>query len=592
MFLRLQLKSPNMEDTPRAGPSGTEYKTRRPHTKSRYGCSKCKERRIKCDELTPQCSRCKKMKLSCQYPRHPEGTSNSQGRNARSPESNNSDHSNSVICGSPLSSTSSATTAHSLLALPSYGRARSSSHSSQIDLPLRSELAQTLAPTEFELLKHYLEHTCKDMTVDTNDQYTVQIGIPNLAIQSKPLMKSVLALAATCKSSNDARGQVVELLSLANQYHMESLREIQATLPEPKQYDNILANAAMMGMYGSASHNTRIWLARTATFADQRLADTVPKLPQWMSLFRAVHLAYVGLLNNRLGTGDLGHSPDRSPVSPMSSTTSMQYEYNISSRSGELAQPRGAPTNHPLYPLLAATIGSAMVKLHDKAREIAIIQDSVPMTSFYDLEPTPPQTHDDLQACYSALAIFNDIVADTFRPGDSTPVSHGNNNNNLALDVDIEPPMGQLSEVSPWLRRYTASITSMVPSRLPRRTIMAFIHKVPTRYLGLMEEMISILQTEPPQPTDEIESVWGMPSLAPEPTIAHQLAMEIFAHWLVLVILLDNVWWIGGIGAWELGRVVASRHDPRWRTYLWNKADDWWPESMFEVSRQFDKHRT
>jgi hypothetical protein len=158
---------------------------------------------------------------------------------------------------------------------------------------------------------------------------------------------------------------------------------------------------------------------------------------------------------------------------------------------------------------------------------------------------------------------------------------------NINLDIDIEP-MGQLSEVSPWLRRYTASITSMTPSRLPRRTIMAFIHKAPTRYLNLIEETVSLLQTEPPAEED----AWGMASpRTPDPSVAHQLALDIFAHWLVLVILLENVWWIGGIGAWELGQIVAARKDVRWRMCMWNKDKDWWPESMFEVSRQFDKHR-
>lgn len=508
-----------------------------------------------------------------------------------SPESNNSNHSS----GDPLSPTSSATAAQPLFALTSYSRPRSSSHSSRQDLALRSEVAQTLTPTEFDLLKHYLEHTSRDLTVDADDQYTLQVGIPNLAIQSKPLMKSILALAAVCKCSdiiNQRHGpQVLELLSLANQYHTESLRDIQATLPEAKQYDNILANAAIMGMYGSASHNTRIWLAKTVTFVDQRLGDSlgdsVPQLPQWISLVRAVHLAYVGLLNNRPGTAEIGHIPARSPISPLGSG-GMQCEYNVSSR-GEHSRPdqsRVALTNHPLYPILACTVGSAMTKLHDKARDMSIVQDSSPLTSFYDLEPPAPGSKDELQACHAALAIFKDIVADTFPAGDSTQVTHAN----LALDVDIEP-MGHLCEVSPWLRRFTASITSMVPSRLPRRTIVAFIHRVSPRYLSLVEEMLNIYQAEPP-PSDEMEEIWGLPPMVPEPSMAHQLAMEIFAHWLVLVILLDNVWFIGGIGSWELGRVVASRNEVRWRTCLWKKEEDWWPESMFKVSRQLDKHRT
>ena len=93
----------------------------------------------------------------------------------------------------------------------------------------------------------------------------------------------------------------------------------------------------------------------------------------------------------------------------------------------------------------------------------------------------------------------------------------------------------------------------------------------------------------PESPIDPEVLGWGA---APEPSLAHQLALEIFAHWLVLVILLDNVWWIGGIGAWELGRLVMVRKDMRWGACMWNQDEDWWPESMFEVSRQFDKHRT
>lgn len=77
----------------------------------------------------------------------------------------------------------------------------------------------------------------------------------------------------------------------------------------------------------------------------------------------------------------------------------------------------------------------------------------------------------------------------------------------------------------------------------------------------------------------------------PEPSLAHQLAVEIFANWLVLVILLDDVWWIGGIGAWELARFVSVRHRPGWEMCLWNRDRDWWPESMLEISRQLDKHR-
>ena len=467
----------------------------------------------------------------------------------------------SGIAGSPLSSSSSSVP-------PRHDRAS--------DLSLRSDGAQTLAPTEYDLFQHYLEHTSKDLTVNDDDQYTLQVGIPNLACESKPLMRSVLALAAVCKCrdiisqpsiSHQDRGQVLELLSLAHGYHMESLREIQATLHETKHYEHVLANAAMMGMYGSGSYCTRIWLVKTATLGDQPLADVhTPKHSEWISLFRAARLAYAGLLDNDTPTtDDMSQSyPARSPVDPIQ----MQYGYKVSSRA-EL--PR-APSQHPLSSILAATVGSALVRLNERAREIAVIVQG------------NNELNSDLQVCFTALSMFSNIATETFSSADDarpdTP-GHVHSHSRLAFEVDMVNTVGhgRLSQIPPWLRRYTASITSMTPSNLPRRTVMSFIHKVPTGYLNLLEDMISLLHTDPSE------------EMVPEPSLAHQLALEIFAHWLVLVILLDNVWWIGGIGAWELGRIVAFRKRVGWDMCLEARDESWWPESMFEISRQFDKHR-
>ena len=498
------------------------------------------------------------------------------------PES--SEHS-SAIAGSPLSSASSAPISRSLLltTLPEHRKPAQST--------IRSQISQTLVPVEFELFKHYLEHTSKDLTVDDDDQYTLQIGIPNLACQSKPLMRSVLAIAAVCKCcdiinqqsvSPDDRRRVLELLSVANDYHAQSLREIQAALPDTTNsgYDHVLANAAMMGMYGSGSHSVRIWLAKTATSSDQPLGDAMPKYSQWISLFRAVHVAYFGLLD------DPPRPDDNSPTNLVSrSSPQVQYGYRVSSR---VEQPR-TPPDHVLHPILAATVGSALKRLREKTQEIVgHAESNQDAMNHQGWHIQTPDTDPDLQACLTALAILSSIVSEAFSPDGST--SGTNSYGSIAFDVDIDP-VGRLSGVSPWLRKYTASITSMIPSRLPRRTIMAFIHKVPTNYLNLVEE-INCHVPAGPAPGGGETARDSLSSTTPEPSLTHQLAVEIFAHWLVLVILLDNVWWIGGIGAWELGRIVSFRRAVNWPTSLWNKDEDWWPESMFEVSRQYNKHRT
>jgi hypothetical protein len=511
---------------------------------------------------------------------------------------------------------------------------------------------QTLAPAELELFQHYLEHTARDSSVVDDDQYILQLGIPNLACQSKPLMRSVLALAAVCQcsdiikqssGSSQDRDRVMDLLSLAHSYHLESLHEIQETLHTAKNYDHILTNAAMMGMYGSGSHCARIWLVKTATIDDPPLGDLMPEYPQWMSLFRAARLAYAGLLNNS-NTPAMVPSPGHSPPD----ASQFIHEYKTSSSKAE-QRPR-SPTDHPLGPILAATIGPAMTKLHDKASEILA---------------THHAGNPDLQACSAALAILDTIVAATFpdnntsQPSTPYPAAAGHTVNQAGADTalgsgEVAARLSQLP-ISPWLRRYAASITSMIPSRLPRRTIMAFVHKAPTAYLTLIEDILqaelmqSHTQSQPqnsshPNPCrcpvqvhvhtpNGTEETWRQtPSSYPdpiqtgsrptpydnhnhndgilpretymEPSPAHTLALEIFAHWLVLVMLLDNVWWIGGIGAWELGRVVALKREGRSRPglnppccYFGNMTEtteregDWWPEGMWEVARVFERFR-
>lgn len=522
------------------------------------------------------------MNLNCQYPkRKPDSLLPDDflmelidplllQYRTRAGSSGDSDHSS----GSTLPSVSSFASSQLLAALPRQDR--------RLDSNLILQAAQMLAPVDFELFQHYLEHTSQDLTVGDEEQHTLQIGIPNLACQSKPLMKSVLAISAVCKcldiinqpsSSHEDRGQVMQLLSLANGYHMESLREVQATLPQTKHYDHVLANAAMMGMYGSGSHCARIWLAKTATLGDQLQEDLMPRHSQWIRLFRAVHLAYDGLLKNIQSPGDTtqfttDHSPDQLTAR---NSPQIHYEHQLSSRT----EKHRNPMNHALYPIMAATVGTALTKLRKRAKRRAILEASNELHGFdnWAIHGNP-----EIEACFVALSILTNIVSETFPIGDLTPTTP------LSFEVDVDP-VGQLSEVSPWLRRYTASITSMVPSPLPRRFIMAFIHKVPTKFLNLVEEMLSLIQTNT---TDNDQ----MSGTTPDVSIAHHLAIDIFAHWLVLVVLLDNVWWIGDIGAWELGQIVSFKKEAQWPMCLWNRDADWWPESMLEISRHFEKHRT
>lgn len=113
---------------------------------------------------------------------------------------------------------------------------------------------------------------------------------------------------------------------------------------------------------------------------------------------------------------------------------------------------------------------------------------------------------------------------------------------------------------------------------------MAFLNRVPAEYLILLQTTLDSIGVQ--SGTGQRDS-WGS-SYAEFSNLsaAHQLAIDIFAHWAVLVTLLDGVWWIGGIGAWELRRVVLFVRARGWLDDRACLGGHWWPESMDNIGRE------
>ncbi|OJD25157.1 hypothetical protein ACJ73_03474 [Blastomyces percursus] len=62
---RLQPNTPSQQQSIKS--AEPTFHSRRPHRKSRTGCSNCKKRRIKCDETKPGCRKCDAYGISCDY---------------------------------------------------------------------------------------------------------------------------------------------------------------------------------------------------------------------------------------------------------------------------------------------------------------------------------------------------------------------------------------------------------------------------------------------------------------------------------------------------------------------------------------------
>lgn len=238
-----------------------------------------------------------------------------------------------------------------------------------------------LDATELSLLSHYLSHTSQIIPVDDLDLYALSVGVPNLGFNCRLVMSSLLALTATCKSHDIAKqaqtplsphdlSEIQELLALAERHHTASLRHIHESMQKLESYDEILANAALMVLYASASHSIRVHLAAvTAKRSGRRLQhEMLPQHSQWISFTRAVHTASTAVLNDIVQSADRPRTATTTPSLVESSRSTL--------RSTAVLSPRDGPsenTKRLFRPLVVSTCTRALEGLRRRAESTAVL---------------------------------------------------------------------------------------------------------------------------------------------------------------------------------------------------------------------------
>lgn len=447
--------------------------------------------------------------------------------------------------------------------------------------PSSKSNANILDATEMNLLSHYLTHTSHTVPFDDDDLYALSVGIPNLAFGNKAVMSSMLALAAACKCHNISKqtskpaGYLTEignLLNLADRHHRGALEQIQTSISNISSYDGILANAALMVLYSSANHCLRVRLVEEARQSGGTLpVDLLPQGSQWISLIRAAHTASTGVLNNLADiSGDAYIDSNEAIVRP-----SLDMEKSVPSQANVLCPEDGpsATTRSLFLPIVLSSNDRALERLSARAKWVA---DSQPWQQ-------SDWHREELQACLATLPILKAVASASFLPQDV-----GSDGSRSALSGNDSIPFDRLSKVSPWLGRYLARVTSLTTPRPLRRSIMSFLNQAPLQYLGIVQ---SVLDSLPMEANIVNCASWENPSQgASQLSMTQLLAMEIFAHWLVFAMLLDGVWWIGGIGQWELAQVLSLMKSQQSLIQSLEVGETWWPESMYNVKCELTKH--
>jgi hypothetical protein len=189
-------------------------------------------------------------------------------------------------------------------------------------------------------------------------------------------------------------------------------------------------------------------------------------------------------------------------------------------------------------------------------------------------------------------------------------------------------------DVSSWLHRWAAFSKhaqphdEFIPRKPPTRIILAFLGRIPQSYVDLVKP---ILDAEPPGQcetpsagstssedansclTGDLTANFSMPARSGSPVgrqnrplghpsmlLEQTMALEIFAHWLVLLLLLGDSWCFEGVALQELTRVIAAVKGSHTllRSQLPDAAaqgrydlatdHDWWPESMCRIATELE----
>jgi hypothetical protein len=236
------------------------FRTLRPHNKSRMGCTSCKRRKVKCDELQPTCGTCRLRKTKCEYSKSQSvefSTAVVPLRTTKaivpsSPPANKAERLDMVACNLD-----------------------NGTNTLYVD-PLTSFIPAPIDHVDLKVLWFYTASTCRSFSVEDRNQQsmedTLQNAVVRSAFESPFLMNTILALASLHMQSLGQGIGVRRSLSYCGQAFEGHRKAISKA--NPKTYGALLTNALLLSILASPSF-------RNGGEARLLLID-------WMSMWRGI----------------------------------------------------------------------------------------------------------------------------------------------------------------------------------------------------------------------------------------------------------------------------------------------------------------
>ncbi|KAL2835323.1 hypothetical protein BJY01DRAFT_252790 [Aspergillus pseudoustus] len=578
----------------------SKFRPRRRHKKSRNGCMECKRRRIKCDEIKPSCSRCILTRQDCIYqPTSPT----TQAQSAANASEQSLEPSLFLPPPSPRSAVSPSPS-------PSYEMPRLS------PVPFVGPVQHfDFDTTDAGLYHHYLLHTSRTLTDNQQDFHALQICMPTLALRSKTVYHSILAVSAACMCCDmiykDPPPDIstVSNVLMTGYYHYnlasERLREL-ISRPSAANAEPLLAAPPLLVPFATSSQQINHWISSRSEgqHPSQKLLATTPR--DVIILSRGIS-ATIRALAAHPSSSSSSSSSSSLPTSPQSLLTEELDSMAIDDYNPLLTAPipplgtLPSSHNHPMYHIIKTTSEAAFAKLQDRI-DSAFIFSSSPITTTTNSQTQQVDPSIALSACASAFEFISTLRSAVFPPSHLAATG--------ASSIPLPPCMTTTpslpSSIPAWLASFTCRPSTPSPTTHMTRPFLSLFVHAPQAYLDLTLPLLDKRLEGPRQNTTP-------GGVHDELSVPEALALDIYAHWSVLMFLVsEESWFIGKLPEITLSGML-NRFGDDFVGRIWADTNttassiasggsgsegaegtvrgEWWPRSMLRIERELGRYQ-
>ncbi|KAL6239483.1 hypothetical protein BDW75DRAFT_198300 [Aspergillus navahoensis] len=518
----------------------SKFRPRRHHRKSRNGCAECKRRRIKCDEVKPSCSRCILTTQICVY-----AATGPTGQASATPPQQR--YRNQMPTPSPCRRLSPSPLPFETSQLRSSPPVQQG-HQCDFDI------------SDAGLYHHYLQHTSRTLTDNRRDHHAIQICLPTLALRSKTVYHSLLALTAACMCCDmiykDPLPDVTTVSDLLmtgyRHYNLASERlRVLISRPSAANAEPLLAAPPLLVPFVTSSQQINHWISNRAAGGGQHFPKRLSSTPRDIIIISRGISATIRALATSTSTSTRPQHATPEAIDSMDGHSALT-----------IPPPPPPPSHsHPMYPIIKSTSQPAFSMLQDRI-DLALISD-----------PANPS----LSACAGAFEALSTLRTGVFPPDPSDPPA-------------LPPSMTQvlaLPQVQPWLSSFAAHPSTPSPTEHMTRPFLSFLVHAPQAYLDFVLPLLDQRLQVPSRTSTRKEARAEV-----ELNVEQALALDIYAHWSVLMFLVgEESWWIGKLPDITLTGLVNRFGDDLWRDGDGDGNGEWWPGSMLRIHREIGRYR-